>query len=103
MRDKRRDARFDGPLTERRKGDDLNAEIVFEIKDRRPVTQAGNEFTAECGDKRVRLMAQPILGLRKRLRPLPLLFESLFCRNRIRDVTGWTVFAAIVYGLRAAG
>jgi hypothetical protein len=83
-------------LPERRKGNDLKAEIVFEIKDRRPVTQAGSEFTAGCGDSQVRLMAQPILGLRKRLQPLPLLFERPFCRNRIRDVTGGTGFVGIV-------
>jgi hypothetical protein len=83
------------------KGDDLNAEIVFEIKDGRLVTEAGSKFTAGRGDRRVRLMVERILGLRRRLQTL--LFDSLFCRNCNRDVAGRTGFACIVRRLRAAG
>lgn len=82
----------------------LDAEIVFEIKDHMPVTKAGSELTAGRSDWGIRLLAESNPGLRKRLRPLllALLFDSLFYRNRIGDVTGWTGFAGIVCGFRAA-
>jgi len=88
-------------LWKRGKGDDLNAEVVFEIKDCRSITEAGSEFTTGRGGRRLRLMAKRIPGLRKGLQPL--LFAGVFCRNRNSDVAGRTGFAGIVCGLRAAG
>ncbi len=102
MKDVRRDACFDGSRTERRNKElDLNAKIVFEIKDSSSITEAGGEFATGSGDRRIRLVVERILSLRERLQPL--LFAGLFCRSRNRNVAGRTRFTGIVCGLRTAG
>src|ERR1700759_50391 len=97
----RRDARFDAPPYRTVEGDDLNAEIVFEIKDGGLVTEARSQLTAECDDGRLPSMAGGILSSRKRV--WPLLLTRLLCCDRDRDVAGGTGFAGIVRRLRAAG
>jgi hypothetical protein len=78
----------------KQEGDDLNAEIVFEIKDCRLVTETGSKFTMWREGRRMCPMIERTLCLRARLEPL--LFDCLFCRNRNRDVAGRTGFAGIV-------
>jgi hypothetical protein len=77
-------------------GDDLNAEIVFEIKYCGSVTETWSEFMPGCNDQRGRPLTDYISSLPKRTQPL--LFAGLFFRNRAGDVAGWTGFAGIVRG-----
>lgn len=84
----------------RKKGDDLDAKVVFEIKDGGSVTKTRSQLTLRSND-RSRMADGGTLSLRKRM--LPLLFAGLLLRNRDSDVTGWTGFACIVRGERAAG
>jgi hypothetical protein len=92
-------------FSERAKGDGLNAEIVFEIKDRSLVIEPASEFTAGSSNPWIRPRVRRTLSARKGLGPLllTLLFDTLFGRNRIRDVAGRAGFVGIVEGLRAAG
>ena len=76
-------------------GDDLDAEIVFEIEDGGSVTETWSEFALRS-NARSRLGTDRILSLRKRIRPL--LFAGLFFRNRDSDVTGRAGFTGIVRG-----
>jgi hypothetical protein len=84
---------------------DLNAEIVFEIKDLRLIKKPASQFAAGPSYPRLRLMAERSLFARKRLRSLllTLLLDSLLGRNRVRRVAGRAGFAGIVSRLRAAG
>jgi hypothetical protein len=50
-----------------KEGDDLNAEIGFEIKYGGSVTETGSYFTPRCNDRRVRPLTTGILSLRKRI------------------------------------
>jgi hypothetical protein len=75
---------------------DLNAEIVFEIKNGGSVTETWSEFTPRCNDRPVRQLTNGILSLRRGIDPL--LFVSLFLRNRDSDMAGWTGFTGIVRG-----
>jgi hypothetical protein len=77
-------------------GVDLNAEIVFEIKNGGSVTETRSEITLRCNDPRVRPLPNDTLSLRKGIDPL--LFVGLFFRNRDSDMAGWTGFAGIVRG-----
>ena len=82
-------------LPDAEEGDDLDAEIVFEIEDGGSVTETWSEFALRS-NARSRLGTDRMLSLRKRIRPL--LFAGLFLRHRDSDVTGRAGFTGIVRG-----